>query len=104
MSSMANQTVVRMKDFRGGEVGDRVSQAIDSFSDQMSKNLQHWRARANSAARATDGLVRSSPWQAVGAIALAGVAAGVLVSLSARRERRLAILDAADATGETSGG
>jgi len=43
------------------------------------------------AARGTDRFVRSSPWRAVGTMALAGLAAGVLVSRGAQwRQRRSA--------------
>ncbi len=40
------------------------------------------------AARGTDRLVRSSPWRAVGTVALAGLAAGILVSQGAQWRRR----------------
>jgi hypothetical protein len=42
------------------------------------------------AARGTDRFVRSSPWRAVGTVALAGLAAGILVSQSAEWRRRFA--------------
>ena len=104
MSSVANQTVVRLKDFRTGDVADRVSNALNAFSTQVADSVQEWRAKAGTAARATDGLVRSNPWQTVGAVALAAVAAGVLVSLSAQRARRARAQDLYDATAETQGG
>jgi ElaB/YqjD/DUF883 family membrane-anchored ribosome-binding protein len=88
MSSVANRTIVRLKDFRVGDVGSRVSNAVGSL--------------AKSAAETTDGFVRSSPWRAAGAIAVAGVAAGILV---ARRARRHAADDAnTDSTSEVLGG
>ena len=40
------------------------------------------------AAKAAAGYVRSSPWQAAGALALVGLAAGMLVSRGARSRRR----------------
>lgn len=105
MSSVANPSVVRMKDFRPNDVGERVSKALNAFSDQVSGSVQEWRSKAHSAARSTDNLVRSSPWQVVGTVALAGLATGMLVSLSAHRARRLArSRAAADATSETVGG
>lgn len=91
MSSVANRTIVRLKDFRARDVGSRVSNAVGSL--------------ARSAAETTDGFVRSSPWRAAGAIAVAGVAAGILVSRSARRARRRAADDANNnSTSEVLGG
>lgn len=105
MSSVAKQTVVRMKDFSPGDVGARVSKALNGFTTQVSDSVQDWRSKAHSAAKSTDGFVRSSPWRAVGAIALAGMAAGMLVSLSVQRARRRGRLqDAADSGSETQGG
>lgn len=42
------------------------------------------------AAKSADGFVRASPWQAAAVGAVAGVAAGFLVSRGARRSRRFA--------------
>jgi ElaB/YqjD/DUF883 family membrane-anchored ribosome-binding protein len=91
MSTVANRTVVRLKDFRAGDVGKRVSDAVSSFADQLAGSL-----------KTTDGFVRSRPWQTAGAIALAGVAAGMLVSRRVRR--RAAKNDNHDFTSEVSGG
>lgn len=104
MSSMANQTIVRLKDFRAGDVGDRVSKVLDAFSTQVADSVQDWGAKAGTVARSTGGFVRSSPWQAAGAVALAGLAAGLLVSLNARRARRRRAAARLDATSETMGG
>jgi ElaB/YqjD/DUF883 family membrane-anchored ribosome-binding protein len=104
MSSVANQTVVRLKDFRNGEVADRVSNALHAFSTQVADSVQDWRGKAGTAAKSADGFVRSNPWQTVGAVALAAVASGVLVSWSAERARRARARDLHDATAETLGG
>jgi ElaB/YqjD/DUF883 family membrane-anchored ribosome-binding protein len=90
MGNLASQTVVRMKDFRVGDVGSRVSSAVNALADQVVDGVQDWTSKARSAARRTDGFVRSSPWQAMGAMALAAVAAGILVSRGMRRARKRA--------------
>lgn len=70
MTSLAKQTVVHFQDFRPRDVGERVSKALTTY------------------ARGADSLVRARPWQAVGVVALAGLAAGILVSLGTRGVRR----------------
>jgi hypothetical protein len=67
-----------------------------------------WASKARNAAETADGFVRSNPWQAAGAVAAAGVAAGILLS-SARaklgRARRRATDGAnRDSPSEVSGG
>ncbi|HWJ34135.1 MAG TPA: hypothetical protein VNR70_02655 [Steroidobacteraceae bacterium] len=105
MGSVAGQTVVRLKDFHVRDVGNRVSDAVSSLADQLVDGVQGWTSRARSAAKTTDGFVRSSPWQAVGAIALAGVAAGILVSRGVRRARRRGQSDPnGESTSEVLGG
>jgi hypothetical protein len=102
---MANRTVVRLKDFRVGDVGSKVSSAVSSLADQLVHGVEGWTTKARSAAKSTDGFVRSSPWQAVGVIALAGVAAGMLVSRSVRRARRRAATTAnTEGSSEVLGG
>ena len=57
------------------------------------------------AARGTDRFVRSSPWSAVGTMALAGLAAGILVSHGAQwRRRRVASAQSDRADSELAGG
>lgn len=57
------------------------------------------------AARGTDRFVRSSPWRAVGTMALAGLAAGILVSQGAQwRQRRSAAGRSHRADSEVAGG
>lgn len=88
MSRIANQTVVRLKDFR----------------DDIADGVQNFTSQARTAVRATDGFVRSSPWQALGAMALVGAAAGLLVSLGARRARRRQTVNRDYDAAEMSGG
>jgi ElaB/YqjD/DUF883 family membrane-anchored ribosome-binding protein len=73
MSSLVSRTVVRLKDFRARDVGGRVSNVVGSLADQFVSG--------------TNGFVRSSPWRAAGAVAVAGIAAGILVSRSRARRR-----------------
>jgi len=94
MSSLASRTVVRLKDFRARDVGGRVSNVVGSLADELVSGLRGWTSKARGAAQTTDGFVRSSPWRAAAAIAVAGVAAGILVSRSARRAHRRAAEDA----------
>jgi hypothetical protein len=57
------------------------------------------------AAKGTDRFVRSNPWRAVGTMALAGLAAGILVSKGAQyRTRREAAARGHDADSEVAGG
>jgi ElaB/YqjD/DUF883 family membrane-anchored ribosome-binding protein len=91
MSSEAKQNVVRLEDIRAGEIIDQVAKTVSSMADHLTDSVQSWSSKARAVARNTDGFVRSSPWQAVGIIALAGLATGLLVSYAARgRQRRLA--------------
>jgi ElaB/YqjD/DUF883 family membrane-anchored ribosome-binding protein len=100
--SSANQNVVRLKDVRAGEIADQVAKTVSSMADQLVDRVQNLGSRAKVVAKHTDGFVRASPWQAVGIIALAGLAAGILVSYSARSRRPQ--YDADDSYDETSGG
>ena len=87
MTNLAKQTVVRMQDFRAGEVAGRLSKTLNALSQQVS------------------GKVRANPWQAAGAMALAGVAAGFLAAWGLSRARRKSgPADSADVTAVTGGG
>jgi ElaB/YqjD/DUF883 family membrane-anchored ribosome-binding protein len=94
MRSVAGQTIVRLKDFRAEDVASRVSDAVGSLADQFASGVQSWTSKARNLGATTDGFVRASPWRAAGAIALVGVAAGILVSRGARRARMRAANDA----------
>jgi F0F1-type ATP synthase assembly protein I len=57
------------------------------------------------AARGTDRFVRTSPWRAVGTMALAGLAAGFLVTQGTRwHQRRSAVGRNSRADSEVAGG
>jgi ElaB/YqjD/DUF883 family membrane-anchored ribosome-binding protein len=75
MNSAAHDGVIRGNDYARAWQ-DRVSDAVGLVTDQL-----------RGAAKSADGFVRSSPWRAVGALALAGLAAGMLMSLGRRRRR-----------------
>jgi ElaB/YqjD/DUF883 family membrane-anchored ribosome-binding protein len=105
MTSLAGQTIVRLKNFHARDVGSRVSNAAGSLADHLVSGVQGWTSKAKSAAEATDGFVRSRPWPAVGAVALAGIAAGILLSRSARRARKRAATNGnVESTSEVLGG
>jgi ElaB/YqjD/DUF883 family membrane-anchored ribosome-binding protein len=93
-----------LKDLRAGEVVDQVARTVSSMADQLNESVQGWNSKARAMARSADGFVRASPWQAVGIIALAGLATGLLVSYGARGRRRAAARDSQDHYDETSGG
>jgi ElaB/YqjD/DUF883 family membrane-anchored ribosome-binding protein len=76
---------------RATDVRDRVSNVVSLFAEQLA-----------GAAKNTERLVRSNPWQAA-AIAVVGLAAGILVARGARRVRRSAS-DRSSASSEVSGG
>lgn len=77
---------------RGREiVSDRILNGMGSLADQLV-----------GAVKGADGFVRGSPWQAVGAVALAGVAAGILVTRGVRRARNGALTH--DSISEVTGG
>jgi ElaB/YqjD/DUF883 family membrane-anchored ribosome-binding protein len=87
--SLANSTVVRLKDFHAGEIGNKVSSKVSHAVNSLAGQLV-------GVAKNTDGFVRSNPWRAIGAVALAGLAAGVVTSVGARRLRRRAADRVAD--------
>ena len=105
MSTRANETVVRLKDVRAQDVGRQVADALSTFADQLNEGVHAWSSKAKTAAKATDGLVRSNPWAAVGAIALVGLAAGIFLARSAARSRAGGdVRDDGDSRSEVSGG
>jgi ElaB/YqjD/DUF883 family membrane-anchored ribosome-binding protein len=104
MGSVADQTVVRLKDFRAADVGDKVSTTVSNVAGRIADRVHNWASTARGAAQTTDGFVRSSPWQVVGAVALAGLAAGYLVTRGARAARRRASAATNDSSSEMTGG
>jgi ElaB/YqjD/DUF883 family membrane-anchored ribosome-binding protein len=82
MSSLAEQTVGR----------DRMSNVVSLFADQLT-----------GAAKSTERYVRSNPWQAAGALAIVGLAVGLVLTRGTRRFRRRGP-DFSGAASEVSGG
>jgi ElaB/YqjD/DUF883 family membrane-anchored ribosome-binding protein len=82
MSNLAQQTVGR----------DRMSNVVSLFADQLT-----------GAAKTTERYVRSNPWQAAGALAVVGLAAGLLLMRGTRRFRN-GRADPSGAASEVSGG
>jgi ElaB/YqjD/DUF883 family membrane-anchored ribosome-binding protein len=100
----ANQNVVRLKDTRASEIVDQVAKTVSSMADELTNRVQSLNSKARTVAKSTDSYVRSSPWQAVGIIALAGLATGLLVSYAARSSRGRSTYDGYDSYDENSGG
>lgn len=90
MNAAPDKTVVRLKDFRVGNVGKQVSNALGAIADQLTQGMGTWKAKAKTAAHTTDGLVRSKPWHTMGTVALVGLAAGVYMAGRSRRGERTA--------------
>jgi hypothetical protein len=89
MNSGSSETIARGNGYRAPDVADRVS-AAGSVADQLASVVRSWSSKARNLGATTDVFVRTSPWRAAGAVALAGLAAGVLVSGAAERARRRA--------------
>ena len=94
MSSSAKQTVIRLKDFKG----------LNSLAGQVADRVQQWTSQAKTTARTTNGFVHANPWRTVGAVALVGLAAGVLVGRQSRRNPKSAVGRARSAASELAGG
>ena len=61
------------------------AQALQAELDQAKSDLASTRSQLADATKAADDMIRASPWRAVAAVALAGIAAGFLVSRRAPR-------------------
>lgn len=86
MNSSANP-VVHLKDRLPSDVSSQITDSLSRIADQLTGAAQNWSSKAKSAAKSTDSLVRSSPWQAVGVVALVSLAAGLLASRQVRQAR-----------------
>jgi ElaB/YqjD/DUF883 family membrane-anchored ribosome-binding protein len=82
MSSLAEQTVGQ----------DRMSNVVSLFADQLT-----------GAAKSTERYVRSNPWQVAGALALVGLAVGLVLTRGTQRFGRRGP-DFSSAASEVSGG
>ncbi len=86
MGSASNQ-VMRLRDRLPADVSGQVTDSLSRIADQLTDVAQDWSSKARAAAKSTDAFVRSSPWQALGVVALVSLAAGVLAARQARAAR-----------------
>ncbi len=86
MSDSASR-VVHLRDRLPSDVSGHVTNSLSRFADQLTDAAQAWSSKAVTAAKRTDSLVRSSPWQAIGLVAVVSVAAGLLASRQVRQAR-----------------
>ena len=86
MSTSANQ-VVRLRDRMPSDVSGQITDSLSRIADHLTDAAQNWSSKAKGAAKSTDAYVRSSPWQAVGLVAVVGLAAGLLASRQIRQAR-----------------
>jgi len=61
-------------------VGSDPSAALASVIDPLLDASEDWVQQARNLARGADDYIRDNPWQAIGVVALLGVALGYLVS------------------------
>ena len=63
------------------ELEDRLASSIARLQDVQAQ----MKFRARQAARVTDEYVRDNPWKSMGYVAIAGLAVGLILTLSSRR-------------------
>jgi ElaB/YqjD/DUF883 family membrane-anchored ribosome-binding protein len=68
------------RDLHVGGVGSDPSAALASVIDPLLDASEDWVQQARNLARGADDYIRDNPWQAIGVVALLGVALGYLVS------------------------
>ena len=73
-------SVVQNRDLHVGGLGSSASAVLAAVTDPMSDEADSWLTRARDAARDADDYVHDNPWAALAVVALAGVAAGYLLS------------------------
>ena len=71
-------SVVQKRDLHVGGVGAAASGALAAVSDPVAGLAETWLDRARDLAQAADEYVRENPWAALGVVALAGIAAGLI--------------------------
>ena len=71
--------VVDVKDPDLARIRDKVQAALASTRDSMLTGAEAVRRQARQVAETTDDYVRTSPWQALGIAAVAGVALGYVI-------------------------
>ncbi len=73
-------SVLQKRDLHVGGLGSSASGALAAVTNQMEDAAGSWLDRVRSAARDADDYVHDNPWAALAAVALMGVAAGILLS------------------------
>lgn len=84
MHTAKYNTVAEKRDLHVGGLGAGASGALAAVVDPLADSIMGvsgaWMRKVKGAARSADDYVRTSPWQAIGLIALVGLAAGYLLS------------------------
>jgi len=84
MHAAKYSTLPEKKDLHVGGLGAATSGALAAVVDPLADSLMDasdtWLRKAKYAALSADDYVRTSPWQAVGLVALMGLTAGYLLS------------------------
>ncbi len=68
------------RDLHVGGLGANPSGALAAVTDRLPEGPEAWLRAARNAARDADSFVRANPWVSLAVIALAGLAAGYLLS------------------------
>ena len=79
MTSKPNDALEK-RDLHVGGLGIVASGALAAVADPMLDEAQSWLYRAREAVRDADDYVHANPWAALAVVAVAGVAAGCLLS------------------------
>ena len=76
----SRQQRCREEGFAGGRTGCRSRRPIAAVMEPLVDASEDWMRKGSRVGRAADDYVRDNPWQAVGAVALLGVALGFVLS------------------------
>ena len=68
------------RDLHVGGLGAHPSGALAAVTDRLPEGPEAWLGAARNAARDAESFVRANPWASLAAAALAGLAAGYLLS------------------------
>lgn len=83
LASDAEHLLKSTADAMGSETASaraRLKQTLSKAKDRLSAGVAAVSDQAGETAKATDGFVRDNPWQAIGLVAVAGLAVGMLIS------------------------
>jgi ElaB/YqjD/DUF883 family membrane-anchored ribosome-binding protein len=75
------KSVASLSSDKAGMLKGNVDEALIAASDRVVDIRDRYLAHAEAAATATDGYVRQNPWRAIGIVALAAAAAGLVSGL-----------------------